>query len=244
MSNEHDESRRKFLSRPVKVLPAVALASTGLGAVTTVTAQTATATAAGSYMPTYFQEEEWRFIQAAVDVLIPEDDAGPGAIIAGVPEFIDRQMETPYGHGRLWYMQGPFHPEMMRSKPDLGYQLNMNPRDIYRSGISELNAWCNRTHHQVFADLDKDTQVQVIKDLEGKKIAFSDDAVLASTFWEQLLSNTKEGFFADPIYGGNKNMVGWKMVGFPGARADFMDWIDHPNEPYPYGPVSISGEKA
>jgi len=45
------------------------------------------------------------------------------------------------------------------------------------------------------------------------------------------------------MYGGNKNMVGWKMVGFPGARGDYMDWVDQPNAKYPYGPVSISGDK-
>ena len=73
------------------------------------------------------------------------------------------------------------------------------------------------------------------------KIAF--ETVPAKTFFSFLLGNTKEGFFADPMYGGNKNMVGWKMVGFPGARGDYMDWVDQPNVKYPYGPVSISGEK-
>jgi gluconate 2-dehydrogenase gamma chain len=50
-----------------------------------------------------------------------------------------------------------------------------------------------------------------------------------------------EGFFADPLYGGNKNMAGWKMIGFPGARYDYRDHIDKHNVPYPKGPVSIYG---
>src|SRR5690606_40843506 len=76
--------------------------------------------------PTYFTQEEWAFINAAVDHLIPADEYGPGAIEAGVPEFIDRQMETPYGHGQLWYMQGPFRPS---PAPEMGYQLRQKPAD-------------------------------------------------------------------------------------------------------------------
>ena len=98
-----------------------------------------------------------------------------------------------------------------------------------------------KTHGKVYAELDKPLQEQILKDLQGGKIEF--ETVPSRTFFSFLLSNTKEGFFADPIYGGNKNMVGWKMVGFPGARADYMDWVDQPNVKYPYGPVSISGEK-
>lgn len=243
MSSKHDESRRAFLSKPVKMIPVVALASSGFVPVAS-TAQTtsvdASAKGTSKYTPKYFQDEEWAFLNAAVDHLIPEDELGPGAVKAGVPEFIDRQMETPYAYGKLWYMQGPFNP---KADPLLGYQLNMTPRDVYRSGITALNTWCKHNKGNAFAQLDKETQLQVLKDVEGGKIDFGDNAVPAKTFFSQLLSNTKEGFFADPQYGGNKNMVAWKMIGFPGARADFMDWIDHPNEKYPFGPVSISGER-
>jgi gluconate 2-dehydrogenase gamma chain len=50
-----------------------------------------------------------------------------------------------------------------------------------------------------------------------------------------------EGFFADPIYGGNRDMAGWKLVGFPGARYDYRDWVERHNEAYPLPPVSIMG---
>ena len=253
MSNSHDETRRQFLTKPVKILPAIALASTGLAMAPTTSAVPIAPGAIDpsqpipvkSYVPTYFQEAEWKFIHAAVDVLIPEDEHGPGAIIAGVPEFIDRQMETPYAYGRLWYMEGPFHPDMMVSNPYMGHQINMNPRQIYRSGIKAFNAWCqNEFGGKAYADLDADKRLAAMTALSDKKVTFSDEEVLAEVFFAQLLSNAKEGFLSDPMYGGNKNMVGWKMVGFPGVRADYMDWIDHPNEPYPYGPVSITGEKA
>src|SRR5262249_53638075 len=50
-----------------------------------------------------------------------------------------------------------------------------------------------------------------------------------------------EGFFADPVYGGNRDMAGWKMIGYPGARYDYRDWVERHNERYPLPPVSIGG---
>ncbi|HEY9237475.1 MAG TPA: gluconate 2-dehydrogenase subunit 3 family protein, partial [Burkholderiaceae bacterium] len=63
----------------------------------------------------------------------------------------------------------------------------------------------------------------------------------AKDFFTFLLQNTKEGYFSDPIHGGNKNAVAWKMIGFPGARADFLDWVGKPGVHYPLPPVSING---
>lgn len=61
------------------------------------------------------------------------------------------------------------------------------------------------------------------------------------SFFSLLIQNTKESFFADPTYGGNVNMVGWRMTGFPGARYDYRDWVEHHNERYSHPPVGISG---
>jgi len=49
--------------------------------------------------------------------------------------------------------------------------------------------------------------------------------------------DTKEGFLADPIHGGNKNLGSWKMIGIPGERADFLDWVVKPGVRCPLGPV-------
>jgi gluconate 2-dehydrogenase gamma chain len=240
MSND-TEPRRRFLRQAFAIVPAATVA-TG-AAVSQTACSTSETSAAGSgaaYKPTYFTEAEWAFVQAAVDRLIPEDALGPGALKAGVPEFIDRQMETPFGHGKLWYMQGPFHPDQ---PPELGYQLSLAPRDIYRHGIKACDDWCTKNQGgKTFAQLDTATQEKVLTDLEHGKPEFEN--VPSKTFFQYLLANTKEGFFADPIHGGNKGMVGWKTVGFPGARADYMDWIDQPGVKYPYGPVSIDGRRA
>jgi gluconate 2-dehydrogenase gamma chain len=207
----------------------------GSAAGQTVPANTA-ATATAQYSPTFFTAVEWAFIHAAVAELIPADQTGVGALEAGVPEFIDRQMETPYGHGQLWYMHGPFHPEAV---PELGYQLGLVPRDVYRHGIEACNAACVRDHGKVFAELPRATQLDVLEALEAGKLHL--DAVPPKLFFSTLLKNTKEGYFADPMYGGNKAMSGWKMIGFPGARYDYRDWVERHNQRYPLPPVGITG---
>ncbi|CAB3763821.1 gluconate 2-dehydrogenase subunit 3 family protein [Paraburkholderia humisilvae] len=248
MKND-DQPRRKFLRQVFTILPATAIAPvivTQEGCTHSQASDTAStaatvvaATTAAKYAPVFFTTTEWDFIHAAVEELIPADHTGAGAREAGVPEFIDRQMETPYGHGRLWYMQGPFHPEVA---PELGYQLGLVPRDVYRHGIEACNAACVRDHGKVFAELPRETRVLVLEQLEAGKLHL--DAVPPKLFFSTLLQNTKEGYFADPMYGGNKGMSGWKMIGFPGARADFADWVEQPGAKYPLGPVSILGEQA
>jgi gluconate 2-dehydrogenase gamma chain len=198
-----------------------------------------TSAAPAPYQPRYFHPAEWAFINAAVDRLIPPNSDGPGAVEAGVPEFLDRQMEAPYGHGGFWYMRGPYKTD---AEPTLGYQLRFTPRELYRTAIAAMDDWCSKTYGKVFASLDENMRDTALHQLEAGKVPFAD--MPATTFFTQLLANTKEGYLADPIYGGNRNMGAWKMIGFPGARADYMDWIEQPGKPYPMGPVSISGEKS
>jgi gluconate 2-dehydrogenase gamma chain len=191
------------------------------------------------YAPTFFNVAEWKFINAAVDRLIPADAHGPGGVEAGVPVFIDRQMEMPYGHGAYFYMQGPFHTD---AHPTLGYQLQYAPRELYRLGIAAADGACKRTRSRVFAELSHLDQEQFLAAMEKGQVVL--EGPPAATFFAQLLTNVREGYFADPLYGGNRAMGGWKMIGFPGARADFTNWINQQGRAYPYGPVSINGSKS
>ncbi|AXI02650.1 gluconate 2-dehydrogenase subunit 3 family protein [Aquirhabdus parva] len=193
--------------------------------------------AAKEYKPTFFTQNEWTFIQAATARLIPHDELGHGALEAGVPEFIDRQMNSEYARGALWYMQAPFQPD---APSTLGYQLRLVPRDIYRLGIKAANQYVQQIHHKSFDQLSADLQDLMLKDFESGHAQFND--VPSKTFFSFLLQNTREGFFSDPVHGGNKGLVGWTLIGFPGARADFMDWVDR-NEAYPLPPVSINGQR-
>jgi gluconate 2-dehydrogenase gamma chain len=209
-----------------------------LGASVTESTPAEAATPATNYTPTFFNPVEWSFINAAVGRLIPSDGPGPGGLETGVPEFIDRQMELPYGHGAYFYLQGPFQPDAPAS---LGYQLRYTPRELYRSGIAAANDACRSATGKVLADLTPDEQDRFLVSLEKNQVELSGPP--AAAFFAQLLENTREGYFADPLYGGNRGMAAWKWIGFPGARADFTDWIDQAGQKYPYGPVAISGAR-
>jgi gluconate 2-dehydrogenase gamma chain len=190
------------------------------------------------FSPSYFSDEEWRFINAAVARLIPSDGDGPGAIETGVPEFIDRQMEAPYGHGAYYYMQGPFVPD---APPTLGFQLKYTPREMYRVGIAAVNKALLNDGGSVFADLKVDKQDAFLEQLEKGLVSLEE--IPAAALFAQLLENTREGYLSDPQYGGNRGMAAWRWIGFPGARADFTDWIDRPGQLYPLGPVAIRGTR-
>lgn len=228
--------RRSFLKKTLALIPLAAVGSSGV--LTLAAPQASAAGVSSHYVPVYFNNEEWRFLLAACDRLIPSDSNGPGAIEEAVPVFIDKQMATPYGHGGLWYMHPPFVPSL----PELGYQSKLTPRDTYRISIRELNAQCRRQYRKVFADLEHNQQEQILTALEKGEL--DSEALPGKAFFAQLLQNTKEGYLADPLHGGNQSMASWKLIGFPGARADFTDWVNQPNRAYPLGPVSISSKRS
>lgn len=232
-------SRRDFLLKSMTLIPAAVIGSGSVGTlVAPAAAQAANAMQTeNDYQPTFFTPEEWVFIQAAVARLIPADERGAGALEAGVPEFIDRQMNTPYATGAIWYMQGPFHPDAPK---ELGYQLPLVPRQIYNLGIDDAQTYSKKTAGKAFNELDGAQQDALLSQFESGAAQF--EQVPSALFFSYLLQNTREGFFSDPIHGGNKGMVGWTLINFPGARADFMDWVER-GERYPFPPVSIRGER-
>lgn len=188
----------------------------------------------------FFNADEWLTIIALCGVLIPSAGEGPGAIEARVPVFIDLQLAGDYGDASDWYMEGPHQAD---ADPHFGYQTPLTPREIYREGLSTFNDWCITELSAPFKDLDSDAQLNAVSALIEQKIEFSANA---RDFPSMLLQNTKEGYFADPQYGGNYQMQAWVYIGFPGARASFLEWAtpEKDNVPYPLGPVSIKGDRA
>jgi len=236
---EISSSRRDFLCKMIALVPTVSLAAyLPFSALRTTPAQAQANSPAQAYSPRYFTREEWIFLQAACARLIPADENGPGAVEQGVPEFIDREMDGPFGHAANWYMQGPF----VSALPEFGYQSPLSPRAVYRAGIAAVDAYCRKMFgSKSFSELPAADQDSVLTDLEKGTLDF--DNVSGKSFFGFLLQNTKEGYLADPIHGGNKNMESWKMIGFPGARADFLDWVDKYGARYPLSSVDISGRK-
>jgi gluconate 2-dehydrogenase gamma chain len=184
----------------------------------------------------FFSADEASFVEAAVDRLIPADERGPGGKDAGCAVFIDRQLAGPYGRGDGLYMRPPFMPGTATQ----GYQRPDTPAAQYRSGLKALGEYVkNAFNGKSFAQLSPPDQDKVLAGLESEAIGLK--GVDGAQFFTLLLANTMEGFFADPIYGGNRDMAGWKLIGFPGARYDYRDWVERHNEPYPLPPVSITG---
>jgi gluconate 2-dehydrogenase gamma chain len=184
----------------------------------------------------FFTPEEGAAVEAIVDRLIPPDPETPGGKDAGCAVYIDRQLAGPYGSARGLYMRAPF----AQGTPEQGPQSPLTPAAQYRQGLAALDKYCRTAYAgKPFAELTDDQKDKLLAGLEKGPIEL--EGVSASAFFEQVLFNTREGFFADPAYGGNRDMVGWKMIGFPGARYDYRDWVERHNERYPLPPVSIYG---
>lgn len=177
-------------------------------------------------------------VRAIAARFIPSDDDGPGATEADVATFIDRQLAGFFGRAQHWYMRGPFQEGLATQ----GYQSEHTPAQLYRNALAELEEYCQQTHGDSFSNLTESQQDEVLTGIEEEEITFS--TVSAKTFFDLVLENTIEGFFADPIYGGNRDMVGWRYVGFPGTRYDYRDFVGHKGARIELPPVSLMGGPA
>jgi gluconate 2-dehydrogenase gamma chain len=162
---------------------------------------------------------EHAFFAAAADTMIPADELSPSGSDCGVATFIDRQLAGAYGAGARLYRDGPF----AKAKPEFGYQLPLNPLEYFRAGIAAANDWSRKTYGKDFDRLAGADRVAALKAMEGGTAEFA--GVSSRGFFEALLQITMEGFFADPVYGGNRNMASWKMVGYPGLPATYREDI-------------------
>jgi gluconate 2-dehydrogenase gamma chain len=179
----------------------------------------------------FFNREEAQFIEAAVARLIPTDEH-PGAIDAGVPNYLDKQLGGACGAGERLYMSGPWAP----TRPGLGYQLPLTPGELFHTGINAINSELSKSG-QPFWEKSPDQQEKYLHKLEAGGIDLN--GVPSEIFFSQLLGMTIEGFFSDPVYGGNKDMVGWKLIGFPGAYASYYDLIDQHGIKFERQPMSL-----
>ena len=149
----------------------------------------------------FFTQKEALIVAAATSRIFPSDESGPGAREAGVAIFIDRQLAGPYGKDRFRYTEPPFED----GPRELGYQGSLTPRQMYRAGLKGLGD---------FHLLDHVAQDEALRKIES------------THFFALLRQNTIEGMFCDPMHGGNVDMIGWQMVGFPGPRMSNYDEIE------------------
>lgn len=230
-------SRRSFFKiASVSVATTAAEAQALTKGKSTAPAAEASATQHGTAY-TFFNPEQARFIEAATERLIPADENGPGALEAGVPSYIDKQLGGAWGAGERLYRSGPWH----EGTPSQGYQLPFTPAELFRHALRGIKNDLAKRGHAAFEKLSAQDQDAYLKSLQNEKRDL--DGVPSKEFFDSLLSMTIEGFFSDPVYGGNKNMVAWRMIGFPGAYATFYTLVDQHGISYTRRPMSL-GEDA
>ncbi len=149
----------------------------------------------------FFTEPEALDISAAIARIFPTDDAGPGASEAGAILYIDRQLAGPYGKDQYRFTQGPFVPGV----PEQGYQGSESPRDLYRQGLKQI-AGISRLR-----EAEQDARLRQLQ---------------TTPFFQLLRTHTVEGMFCDPMHGGNVDLIGWQLIGFPGPRMSYRDEIE------------------
>ena len=149
----------------------------------------------------FFTADEASVISAACDRIFPSDESGPGAKEAGVIIYIDHQLAGPYGRDQYRYTKGPF----LETDRVHGHQGKQNPQEIYRAGIKDLGG--------DFVGLGAAQQDERLRGTEQ------------SLFFQMLRAHTVEGKFCDPMHGGNANLIGWQMIGFPGPLMSYRKQI-------------------
>jgi gluconate 2-dehydrogenase gamma chain len=199
-----DESRRKFLVGTA--VGAGALATGGLPADALAQAQKKKKTAAVAAAPAahvhehaaegglraFFNQDDAAAVEAFAERLMPGAPGKPGARDANVVNYIDLALAGAYS----------------------------DQQDFYRRGLTALDQYCRTTYNKSFVELSAAQQDEVITALEaGKATGFTYPS--ATAFFNTMRTHTIEGMFADPVYGGNKDFAGWRLVGFPGAQPMF-----------------------
>ena len=180
-------------------------------------------------------DTEHAFIVAAVDTMIPADELSPSGSDCGVATYIDRQLASAWGGGAKMYRAGPY----FKGKPEQGYQLPLTPAEFITAGIAAANAWSRKTYGKDFDRLDADKRIEALKAMQEGKAEFG--GLSSRGFFARLHALSMEGFFGDPIYGGNRNKASWRMLGYPGLPATYANLIDeYRDKRYVAEPQSIA----
>jgi gluconate 2-dehydrogenase gamma chain len=189
---------------------------------------------------------KWEFalVTAMAETIWPTDDLGPGARAAGVGYYIDGQLAGGWGQGHRFYLNGPFFTP---TDSGHGFQVAMTPAAIYRAFLPSVDQYARTKYGAEYQNLSADDQTKLLNDLRtgAASVALAGSTAFTSVdFFNMFRQNVLEGMLADPSYGGNKDMVGWKYVGFPGNpmrnNGEYVNWIftdkAYPNQ---YKPLAM-----
>lgn len=223
-------TRRSFVAGVgAAALPGATLLAPAAGAA--VTSSNVPEPAKTTYL--FFNAEEALFIEAACERLIPADESGPGALGAGVPSYIDTQLGGAWGAGERLYRSGPW----AKGTPTQGYQLPFTPAELFHTALRAIHRDLEALGTP-FDGMSGEAQDAYLKALESGEHDL--DGVPSAEFFDALLKMSVEGFFSDPVYGGNRDMAAWRMIGFPGAYADYLEAVDRHGVKFVREPMSLA----
>ena len=190
--------------------------------------------ASGAYA--YLNLEEQAFVEALVDHMVPADALSPEGTDIGINIYIDHALAGGWGKGERLYMQGPWK----LGAPSQGYQLPLTPAELYRAGIAAANAFCVKTYGKSFDKIAENQREEFLLGLQAGKVTF-ENGPPARVFFTTMYQTVMEGMFSDPIYGGNRNKAGWKIIGFPGVIAVHYQNVEKfRGKKYTADPISIA----
>ena len=162
----------------------------------------------------FTRKEDFEVLKAATECIFPEDEHGPGAIKLGVPIYIDRQLASPWGRNADDYMERPFQEG----------EVPLTRAEIMIQGLRKMNEVSQERHDKPFYELTEEEQIPILQEFENGKVEM--ELVSSAVFFSLLRQLTIEGCYCDPIYGGNKNLEGWKMKEWPGAYMSHTDVVE------------------
>ena len=184
----------------------------------------------------YLNLQEQAFVEALVDHMVPADALSPKGTDLGINIYIDRALAGGWGKGERLYMQGPWR----QGVPSQGYQLPLTPAQLYREGIAAANAYCVKTYGKSFDKITESQREEFLLGLQAGKVTF-ENGPPARVFFTTMYQTVMEGMFSDPIYGGNRNKAGWKIIGFPGVIAVHYQNVEKfRDKKYSADPLSIA----
>lgn len=189
----------------------------------------------------FFTLHEANTVEAVTARILPGSAEDPGAREAGVVYYIDNMLAYENPFAEATYRLPPFAetyrgeapPEGQNNGFDVvwiaedqseryGYQSILTPRDVYRTGLASLDRFANERFQAAFVDLAEGQQDELVGALlEGTASGFEDPS--GEAFFHVLRRHTCEGLFCDPVYGGNRNLAGWLIIGYPGAQRAYTE---------------------
>ena len=168
----------------------------------------------------YFTPDQYRITEAAAERIFPKDENGPGAKELLVAYYIDHQLSRCVGYG----IKRIFIRSFLPGEPTQGYQGRQNRQQIFEIGLKGIEDQSLKTYEKSFIELSEEEQDAILSEFADGKVKLK--GISSAHFFGVLSTATIEGAYADPLYGGNANMEGWKMKNFPGHQMSFLNIIE------------------